>query len=242
MAKILNLVDTKMLERMQTPVNKILGSLDSDMQSVLQRSDMSDVEKVQAYNQILQKYLEYYRPHKVVTETRKENQEENKLDDYVIKEVLNTIPISMKKRAEALLHRIKIHPDTSWNDRGEFIYQGRVLPGSNIVDLVHDMIRDRKSFKARGRLDFARALRQTNVPQHLVGNKKIWEWMHRPTASSDAFSTANEQSFSDGESGAESDATSDAEPGSEPGAVRRHKSNDNKKTKRRRKQMRWESQ
>ena len=56
MAKIMNLIDPKMLERIQAPVNplhKTLNTLDSDMHSILRRSDMTDEEKVQAYNQIL---------------------------------------------------------------------------------------------------------------------------------------------------------------------------------------------
>ena len=66
MGKIMNLVDTKTLERMQaintkTPFQKMLYTLDSEMQSVLQQSGMSTDEKVRAYNQVLQKYLQYHK-------------------------------------------------------------------------------------------------------------------------------------------------------------------------------------
>ena len=98
----------------------------------------------------------------------------------------------MKRKAEALMERIKDDPDVTWNSRGEFVYKGKVIVGSNMVDLVNDMMRQRKGFEPRGRFEFARALRHTNVPQDLVGNRGMWGWMHRDSATSDAFSTAEE--------------------------------------------------
>ena len=192
MAKIMNLVDSKMLEKMQTPINPLqrtLNTLDSDMQCVLQRSDMSDEEKVQAYNQILQRYLEYKKTNEKPLETITVS---NKPAIDIKENVLRTIPKTMKRKAEGLLERIKEDPDTSWNERGEFIYRGQVIAGTNIVDLINDVVRHRKGFESRGRYDFARALRHKNVPHELIGNDKIWNWMHRDSASSDAFSTADE--------------------------------------------------
>ena len=192
MAKIMNLVDSKMVERMQAPVNPLhrtLNNLDSDMQSILQRTDMTDEEKVQAYNQILQKYLEYKRTNE---ESAKPSVQTKSAFD-VEKDVMRTIPKTMKRKAEALMERIKEDPDVSWNSRGEFVYKGRVIAGSNIVDLVNDMMRQRKGFEPHGRFEFARALRHTNVPQDLVGNRRMWGWMHRDSATSDAFSTAEEE-------------------------------------------------
>ena len=60
------------------------------------------------------------------------------------------------------------------------------------MDLVNDMVRQRKSFQPHGWREFARALRQDNVPQDLIGNKERWDWMHRESATSDGFSTAVE--------------------------------------------------
>ena len=192
MAKIMNLVDSKMVERMQAPVNPLhrtLNSLDSNMQSILQRVDMSDEEKVQAYNQILQRFLEYKRTEE--GSTKPSIVQTNPAFD-VEKDVLRTIPMTMKRKAAALMERMKDDPDVAWNDRGEFVYKGNVIVGSNMVDLVNDMMRQRKGFEPRGRFEFARALRHTNVPQDLVGNRGMWGWMHRDSATSDAFSTAEE--------------------------------------------------
>ena len=61
-----------------------------------------------------------------------------------------------------------------------------------MVDLINDMMRQRKDFLPHGQQEFARALRQTNVPQDLVGNRELWNWMHREGATTDAFSSVQE--------------------------------------------------
>ena len=65
MAKIMNLVDPRLLERLApiapvNPVHKTISVLDKDMSQILERDDISDREKVTQYNQTLQHYLDYY--------------------------------------------------------------------------------------------------------------------------------------------------------------------------------------
>ena len=55
MAKELHLVDPKMLERMITPLEpkqRVLNQLDREMQTILDRQDFTDCEKVTMYNQV----------------------------------------------------------------------------------------------------------------------------------------------------------------------------------------------
>lgn len=194
----MHLVDPKIMQQMSAPVNPIhrsIANLDQDMQAILQKTNLSDQDKVREYNQVLQRYLEYYdhvrnpiptlpTPHSTPSQSSRS----------VRDEVLRTVPKTMKRKAEAVLDRIENQANMKWNDRGELIYEGELVKGSNVVDLVNDVIRHRKSFQPRGWQEFARALRQSNVPQDLVGNQERWRWMHRETATSDAFSTADETS------------------------------------------------
>ena len=55
---------------------------------------------------------------------------------------------------------------------------GQPIPGSNIIDLVNDVLRQRKGIEPTGLQPFAEGLRAMNIPQDFVGNKKRWEWMH----------------------------------------------------------------
>ena len=192
MAKIMNLVDPRLLERLApiapvNPVHKTISDLDRDMKQILDQPDISDREKVTQYNQTLQRYLDYYHkptpPLPQVTATSPSSIEE---------EITGVIPKTLRGKAHTLLQRIKRDPHMGWNDRGEFVYQGQTMPGTNIVDLVSNAVRHRKTMQAHRWQEFARGLRQSNVPQDLIGNANMWNWMHRESASSDAFSTADE--------------------------------------------------
>jgi hypothetical protein len=44
---------------------------------------------------------------------------------------------------------MKSSPDISWNEKGELKYKGEIVQGSNVVDLVNDVLRKRKYFKSR---------------------------------------------------------------------------------------------
>ena len=169
------------------PIHRSIFTLDNDMRAVLDRADLSDDEKVRQYNQILQRYLEYH-DH---LRTPSSSQEAKTVKDD---EIIRTVPTRYKGKAENLLKRIEREPTMHWNERGEFVHNGRVVKGSNIIDLVNDVMRHRKGFRPHGWQEFARALREGNVPQDLIGNRQRWDWMHRESATSDAFSTAEEDS------------------------------------------------
>ena len=188
----MHLVDPKMMMQptITAPVNPIHRSiitLDDDMRTVLDRRDLSDEEKVRQYNQILQRYLEYHDHLKTPSPPKEANTVK---DD----EIIRTVPVKFRGKAENFLKRIEREPTMHWNERGEFVHNGQVIKGSNIVDLVNDVVRQRKDFHPHGWQEFARALRKGNVPQDLVGNRKRWDWMHRESATSDAYSTDDESS------------------------------------------------
>ena len=197
----MHLIDPKMMMQQvpapTNPIHRSIATLDQEMKTILERSGLTDEEKVRQYNQVLQRYLEYHDHLKtpLISNTNQTVPNTNQTVPKAIQEeVLHTVPKTLRRKAETILERINRHPNMNWNDRGEFVFNGEVVRGSNVVDLVNDIIRHRKSFQPHGWEEFARALRQSNVPQDLVGNRNRWDWMHRETATSDAFSTAEESS------------------------------------------------
>lgn len=59
-----------------------------------------------------------------------------------------------------------------WNKNGELTTSGVTLPGTNIVDLIGDVMRARKTVAAPPGIDqFARGLSEINVPREVVGNR-----------------------------------------------------------------------
>ena len=54
-----------------------------------------------------------------------------------------------------------------------------MIPNTHIHDLVQDVLRKCKTHVLVGWLTFARALRESNIPQDLVGNLDRWQWMNQ---------------------------------------------------------------
>ena len=58
-------------------------------------------------------------------------------------DVVDTVPKTMQVKARRLMEHLK--RDIAWTARGELIHEGVPIVGSNVVDLVNDMLRKRKT-------------------------------------------------------------------------------------------------
>ena len=93
-----------------------------------------------------------------------------------IEMIVRSIPKSMKKRAEALLAHLKEREDViTWDDMGQVLVDGVLIPRSNITDLVSDAMRPRKNFNPIGVREFYSVLNKINVPKDLVRNERRWD-------------------------------------------------------------------
>jgi hypothetical protein len=202
MIRKMALIDVKTLENLQqrqqpppqdhvavTPGEEArtrLSSLDSQLKEVLERNDLSNDEKMNLYTTILDRFIGIRKkvfdaPMKVhvesTPETRKELERTEKFPKEVEKVSIDTVPITYKNRARALINRIKDIDNISIGDNGELSIDGDVVHGSNIADLVNDVIRRRKDFNPSGWRDFATLLAQSNVPETLIGNSDRLHFM-----------------------------------------------------------------
>ena len=195
MAKELHLVDPKMLERMISPPEpkqRVLNQLDREMQTILDRQDLPDREKVTLYNQVLQRYLNYKNAKTSPSLLPKQH-----ASNVIESDILRSLPKIPHLRSKGIniLDRIKQDPNMTWNERGEFVYQGDAIPRSNMIDLINAMIRPRKHIRAHGWHPFARALHDSNIPQEYITNPNVWNWMQRePASDDDDFGTADDMS------------------------------------------------
>ena len=75
----------------------------------------------------------------------------------------------MKKQAKLLIDYMKIHPEViDWNNKGEVIYHGRLVNGSNI-DLVMDaMNRSKLNLSPFYESIYAKVLADLNVPSDWI--------------------------------------------------------------------------
>ena len=103
-------------------------------------------------------------------------EEEPQEDALSVEMIIRGIPKTMKTRAEALLAHLKERGDViTWDDMGQVLVDGVLIPKSNISDLVSDAMRSRKHFNPVGVRDFYNVLNKINVPKDLVRNERRWD-------------------------------------------------------------------
>ena len=148
------LVDSRLLETLRTPtqppVDTTLRDLDADMTNILDRTDIEVSDKVRLYNQALLRYngITKTRANKptravVVREEKVVTEEDAEEENDSAGKIVAGMPKSLHMKARVLTARLKKMVD--WNDRGEPLHEGVVIPGSNITEFLHDLVRRRKT-------------------------------------------------------------------------------------------------
>ena len=151
------------------PIDFVLTNLDSEMSSILQRDDIPIDVKLRQYNQILHKYGKLDNMKKQPYELDIIEPTNNTIRDS---DVLQGIPIKNEKAAHALWDFVKRNDRIQIADKGEVILDGRKMLHTNIIDMIHDLSRDRKTQKpANGIEEFVKILKESNLPREYVINK-----------------------------------------------------------------------
>ena len=182
-ARKMALVDPRLLDTLRSPppatdtLGKKVQAFDDEMKTILDRKDLDDGTKVTLYNQVLQRYnvltdKRIKEPLRVVTvnESEVEPGSEGAVRAPISgleATVLATVPRTMQAKASRLMEHLK--RDIAWTARGELIHEGMPVVGSNVVDLVNDLLLKRKTAPT-GWQPFAQQLRAINLPMTLVGN------------------------------------------------------------------------
>ena len=97
----------------QSLLRNAMSSLDAEMNAIISRSDLTDVDKVLLYDQVLQRYNVYRE--KLINAP-------NKVEVEKKKHFLSNVPSWYKQKTKQLLHQIKNMSSIGWNDLGEFVY------------------------------------------------------------------------------------------------------------------------
>ena len=99
------------------------------------------------------------------------------------KQIIDSVPKTMQNHAKLLIQKLKDQSDIiSWNDNGQLVLEGSIVPNSNIVDVVNDIMRKRKGFNPEHSNTFAKAFAKINVPEDYLKNPDQIDsiyWYHR---------------------------------------------------------------
>lgn len=89
-----------------------------------------------------------------------------------VEQVFKNLPRVHKRKAEGLVDFLKNADEFTVNNQGEISINNERLPNTHIVDLIHDVIRDRPAHEApHGHETFIKMLKRLNVPNEFIGNK-----------------------------------------------------------------------
>lgn len=148
----------------------LLSGLDKEIQNTLNTNEPDDV-KAKLYANTLRKYI-------TIMDTPRTNTKP--VDDDVESDVLESAPSQHRYKAKRLLRTIKESPEASWSPRGEFIYRQRLVPNSNIIDLINDLLRNSTTAAPpTGWEEFSEFLKNENIAKELIVNKQRWKYMYK---------------------------------------------------------------
>lgn len=166
----------------QQSSDRLLSNLDQEMMKILENKNISEDIKMTQYGQVLQRYQSEIRKREKPFEIEmREKGPVEILTDNFDDTIMNTVPKKWHKQAALLLHYTRRNKKMAWSDKGELIFQGNKITGSNIVDLVSDLSRDRRKSKPPfGAEVFLRNLIEDNVPREIIVNKNRLHLLNEP--------------------------------------------------------------
>lgn len=169
-ARKMMIVPPELIQRLTASENsqpKILTQLDNEMDKIL-NSQLPDHDKWLQYNQVLQRFLHFAgqtrQPVSIAVENKKES--------LTHSDILVTLPDVYKKKAENLINTLTSSGSLNWDNNGTVTIKGVTLPSSNIIDLINDALRPRKSTSPTGWRQLAAYMKEINIPHELIGNPK----------------------------------------------------------------------
>jgi hypothetical protein len=168
----------------ETKTNTI-GNLKAEFSNTLEDNTLNDDDKWKLVSQLLMRLLKQTELNRqpikipiindvetaVVTESPISNVKTEKKPE-LISLVEFSVPKNLKAKAKALYTILESSPHINWDESGKVLIQGNSIEGSNLIDLLNDVLRNRKTRQAPiGWELFSNILKQSNVPQEYIGNE-----------------------------------------------------------------------
>ena len=84
--------------------------------------------------------------------------------------ILDSMPKRYKFKVGSIVSHILRDPQNtlSWNEAGELLYHGTLIPGSHIIDLLKDTQYQHKGYQLKGITEFYKGLQEIHVPTTLI--------------------------------------------------------------------------
>jgi len=166
-----DMLRSKNESKIHNPQKRELHRSEVEMKNVLDREIPED-EKIRLFTEELNNLKSRY---KLLTNPKPYDDDDSILENrYSLEDnIVKSLPKSSQAEGELLLHHLKNHADViKWNNRGEIIFRGDVIPGSNLTDLISGVMTTRKSnIPLLPQTVFLKALSETNTPESWIKNR-----------------------------------------------------------------------
>ena len=93
-------------------------------------------------------------------------EESGVMKDYII----TTLPVILRNKGHLLFQQLKRSGKVSKD--GQLISNGEILLDTNVIDLINDVLRRRKTSPPEGWNEFAHVLEELNISKHFIGNER----------------------------------------------------------------------
>lgn len=177
----------KQAQKVFNPRKGELYQREREMKEVLDEPDIPNDEKIRLFTENLNSMRKRYdelvkpKPLKIVMEAKESREsggeavEEPKTEEYSMEDsLINSLPKLMQNNAQLILNHLKNYSKIiKWNESGEIIYKDETINGSNLTDLVANVLSPKNSSTPPllHETIFLKALSETNVPELWIKNK-----------------------------------------------------------------------
>lgn len=162
---------------------KVIEEYENELQRILNDKRFSPEEQYSTYTQLFKRYLkleeENRQPATVVfkqdadldSSTQEQQASNDSKPKWLNSKMLQGVPKAKRSQATLLAQYINDMSSVKINQQGEVTINGNLVPGSHILDLIHDFSRERRRGQPAVGADLlAVALKQENVPREFIGN------------------------------------------------------------------------
>lgn len=169
------------------------NDLDDSVRNILLRTDLNQYEKAKLYTNILSRFLAIVkqgdRETSMLTLALPNPAPDHKDDvvatnveaggnvEDVVAEVLKNVPARSVKNSRYILDKMsKAKGISSWTESGEFVFRGKAVQGSHMVDLLKNVTAPQKVRDDRrplGWSEFLQAFAELNIPFSTVPNHHV---------------------------------------------------------------------
>jgi len=201
-AKKMVIVPPELISRLQhqssTDTHRASNSrLDEEMHRILNDKSLGDNEKWKHYQQVLHRHLQVTAHQRTpinlpIVDTESSTDDGmHRTSSALVDEIVDSFPKTYKQTARNLLKAMTRRSDIiNWDSDGAVFVRNEKIPSSNIVDILHSIVKIRKmTDKPAGWDHVMSAIKEMNIPREYINNEAALQFLGYKSRLQDVMSS-----------------------------------------------------